>query len=106
VRLSLSYFDQNEEFGALLPRNGTVERFVRSSTGSDWALFNLDSQLIYRDKSYNWLLLESRWRGCSIGDSEPTSVFVVLVQDMIVVRDGMTISRSDSVAWGMAETIA
>ena len=106
MRLSLTYFDQNEEFGALLPRCGTVECFVRSRAQSEWALFRLDQPVEYRNSVYNQLLLRSRWRGCRIGERESTSVHVVLVPDEAEVRDGFSVDRANHVAWGMAERLA
>ena len=105
MRLLLSYFDQNEEFGALLPRSGTGERFVRSNNDADWALVRLDQAIEYRSNIYSHLLLQSRWQECPIGGTEPTSVHVVLTVDVPRIRDGFTVDRERHVAWGMTERI-
>jgi hypothetical protein len=107
MRLLLEYFDQNDQFAALLPKSGTVERGLRSLDGSGWALFRLDSQVEYEGHSYDHFLLKSRWQGVPIGGSEPTSVFIVLVAGGRSVPDGFDVQdfANDHVAWGLVRVL-
>lgn len=103
MRLRLEYFDQNEDFALLLPRDGSVERFVTSVHDDSWVLFHLDSRIEYEGQSYSHLLLRSRWVGQKIGDAEPTSVFILLVDDAREVLNGFNMDDFDHVAWGMVD---
>ena len=101
MRLRLEYFDQNEEFTNHLPQTGTVERFVKSAENDVWALFKLDSSINYENRSISHLLLKSRWRKQRVGESEPTSVFICLVDDVQKAVNGLSIDDFEQVAWGM-----
>jgi hypothetical protein len=101
MRARLDYFDQNETFAALLPREGTIERFLSSADGGKWGLFHLDAPPAYEGKSYDYFLLRSRWAGYEIGGPEATSVFVLLVDDVAKVQDGFNVKEFEHVAWGM-----
>ncbi len=99
-RLRLAYFDQNEEFAEILPRDGAVERTVRAKDGTAWALFFLDLPVDYEGQTYSYFLLRSRWRDHAIGDGTQTSVFVLLVNDVGKVRNGFSVDDFRHVAWG------
>ena len=108
MRLRIEYFDQNERFASLLPREGVVDRILEfTDSKGPWFLVTLDTPIQYEGKDYEQLLLMSRWNGYPIGGHEPTSVFVLLVP-----RDGKALESSRSykeflhVAWGMVSTIA
>ena len=101
MRARLDYFDQNESFAALLPREGTIERFLSSADGGKWGLFHLDAPAEYEGKSYDYFLLRSRWAGYEIGGADATSVFILLVDDIAKVRDGFDVKEFEHVAWGM-----
>ena len=100
MRLRLDYYDQNENFAALLPQNGFVERWVKSGDGSTWALFRLDNPIAYEGQGYEQLLLKSRWVGHEIGCKEGTSVFILLVQGGQPVINGFNAEDFYHVAWG------
>ncbi len=68
LRLRLTYFDQNEAFAEILPRDGTVERSVGAKGGAAWAVFFLDRPVDYEGRTYSHFLLRSRWQGQTIGD--------------------------------------
>jgi hypothetical protein len=101
MRLQLDYFDQNESFGSLLPRSGTVERFLKSSDGGTWALFRFDNAIEYRNRRYDQCLLKSRWEGFDIGSKDETSVFILLVDDGQDVPEQFEVKSYFHVAWGM-----
>jgi hypothetical protein len=101
MRFRLGYYDQNERFASLLPRDGTVERFVVGGDGQQWALFRLDEPIEYDGRRHDYLLLRSRWRGYPLGGAEQTSVFIFLVDQPDRIREGFHAERSDLVAWGM-----
>ncbi len=99
-RLRLAYFDQNEKFAEILPRDGTVERTIKAKDGNAWALFLLERPVDYEGRTYSHFLLRSRWRDHVIGDGTQTSVFVLLVDDVKKVRNGISIDAFHHVAWG------
>jgi hypothetical protein len=99
-RLRLTYFDQNETFAEILPRDGAVERTVTAQDDTAWALFRLDRPADYEGRTYSYFLLRSRWRDHAIGDGTPTSVFVLLVDDVGNVRNGFSVDDFHHVAWG------
>jgi hypothetical protein len=101
MRVRLDYFDQNETFAALLPREGTIERFLSSADGGKWALFHLDAPAEYEGKSYDYFLLRSRWAGYDIGGPAATSVFILLVDEAAKLREGFNVKEYEHVAWGM-----
>ena len=105
MRLCLEYFDHNERFAPLLPKEGTVERWLKSVDGSDWVLFHLDTAVEYENRSYDYFLLKSRWAGPAIGGPKPTSVFVLLVTDPEKVEEGFDAHHFDHVAWGMVRAL-
>ena len=98
--LRLEYFDQNEKFAEILPREGTVKRTVRAKDGTAWAVFFLDRPVDYAGRTYSYFLLRSRWRDHVIGDGTQTSVFVLLVDDVRKVRNGFSVDDFHHVAWG------
>jgi hypothetical protein len=102
MHLRLEYFDHNDDFARLLPRDGTIERFVSSADGNAWALFRLDAPVEYEGRSYDYFLLRSRWQGQHVGGAEPTSVFILLVGDERRALDGFEVEDFEHVAWGMA----
>ena len=75
MRLWLEYYDQNESFAKVLPKEGTGDRKLKSLDGNDWILFRLDTPAEFEGNSYEHFLLRSRWRGFKVGGREPTSVF-------------------------------
>ena len=50
MRIRLDYFDQNEAFAVLLPRQGTIERFLSSARGRKRGLYHLDTHAYYEGK--------------------------------------------------------
>ena len=97
MRLRLEYFDHNEEFARLLPRDGMIERFVSSADDNPWALFRVDTPVEYDGRSYDYFLLRSRLVGHEIGDAEPTSVFILLVDDVQRALDGFNVGDFEHV---------
>ena len=111
-RARVDYADQNESFAPLLPRSGELTRKLTDVHGNpDWFLLQLDEPLEYQLKTgdpYRFrllkvsrFLLRSRWQGHGIGESEPTSVFILLVEDGEGdVPDRFDPSAYTHVAWG------
>jgi len=103
MRLRIEYADQNESFAAQLPRFGTVVAQPKSCDSSHtWYLVHLDAPVVYKGAPYTHILIASRWQGYSIGDAEPTSVFILLVPRSMQVGDGFSYHQYLHVAWGMA----
>ena len=100
MRLRLEYFDQNETFAKLLPQEGRVDRVVSSREGQRWVLFQFDRSVTYEGRNYDHVLLRSRWSGQELSEQESTSVFIVLVEDLARVTDGLAIDAFSHVAWG------
>ena len=108
MEITLAYFDQNDVFGALLPRNGVV---VASPTCSDsthsWQLLRLNEPLRYESVVHWYLLIASRLSGQDIGGPMPVSVFILLVPpSQAIVQDGFSHKDFEHVAWGMATALA
>jgi hypothetical protein len=105
MRLRLEYGDQNESFAKVLPVAGTVARRPRSKDGGAWVLFQLDAPATYEGIPYAYFLLRSRWLGMEIGDTKPTSVFILLVADQNEAQDGFDVHDFPHVAWGMTQVL-
>jgi hypothetical protein len=114
--IAVEYFDQNDNFKALLPRSGRIVRELSlSDWGSGWNLLELDEPFDYQHKvaepyvfkllHITQLLIKSRWEGFAIGAAEPTSVFVLLIPDPSIFGNE-NISSKDfiHVCWGMVHT--
>ena len=106
MRLRIDYFDQNDTFGKLLPRSGIVERTVPASDSKlTWYLIRLDEALQYRGTAVDRFIIASRWQGQSVGESEPTSVFILVVPSGLEVGPSFSTTEYLHVAWGMAHSI-
>ena len=103
MRFCIEYFDHNESFAKLLPRSGVVQTTPTCADSSHvWHLLQLDEPVLYEGTEYSHFLLASRWEEQSIGDAEPTSVFILLVPSHSTVADGFSHKQFLHVAWGMA----
>jgi hypothetical protein len=112
-QITVEYFDQNESFKTLLPRSGRiVKELSLTDWGPGWKLIDLDEPFDYQHKMgdpyvfralhVTQLLIKSRWEGFPIGGAEPTSVFVLLVPDPLVLTKGNPSSKDFfHVCWGM-----
>jgi len=106
MRLRLEHYDQNEDFGKLLPRDGGVDRWLSSAGGTTWAVFRPDKPIEYENHWYSFFLLRSRWLGQEVGEPEPTSVFILLVDDEARLKEGFEVNDFTQVAWGMASMLS
>lgn len=113
TRVRIEYFDQNEGFRPFLPRRGSVAGKLQSLAGDDWDLVCLDEpfemQIVrlfqFKPIRVNRFLIRSRWPGRSVGDSEPTSVFILLVEEGALLHgDAVDIEKYEHAAWGMCHT--
>jgi len=97
----LSYFDQNENYSAFLPRTGTIEKSLATQNVDNWFLLKLDEPFSYGGVNNKKLLLRSRWEGVEIGDEEDVSVFIVQIPDSSVIQgESVEIVQENLVAWG------
>jgi len=116
-RVRLEYLDQNEDFAACLPRTGRIAgRFTSTSGVDDWYLVSLDEPISYQiriGEPYVFRLLEtdhvlirSRWSGQDVGETEPTSIFLMLVDpSQLPLSTPIRIQDFHHVAWGMCHTL-
>jgi hypothetical protein len=91
TRVVLTEFEGRQLFNEQLPLSGAIEREIVSLDGNRWSLLALDHPFDYqvqdaqtkafRGFEVKRLLIRSRWAGYSVGDSEPTSVFVLIAGD-------------------------
>ncbi len=103
MRLRIEYFDGNDVFAALLPREGMVVATPQCADSElAWHLVRLDAPLTYEGTEYSRLLVASRWRGHAIRADAATSVFILVVPSTAVVADGFSYKSFRHVAWGMA----
>ena len=113
----LEYFDQNEQLASLFPLQGRVKRRLSDTSGSkNWFLVDLDSWIEFQTKvadpfqyrliKARQLLIRSRWENLEIGESEPTSVFILVVENgQAPVSDPFVIEDHMHLAWGMCTQI-
>lgn len=116
IRVRIEYSDQNESFAQCLPRTGSVSQRFSDLAGSTWYLVDLDEPIHYQMKvgepfQYRLviakhILIRSRWEGQEVGGREPTSVFILLIENSKLpasspIRAGDFIH----VAWGTCHTI-
>jgi hypothetical protein len=113
MRLRVEYFDQNEEFAPYLPRVGVVSRVFKDSSGvGEWLLLDLEEPLEYQLKvgepfqfrlaRVDAFLIRSRWQDKEVGDSDGTSVFILLVEEGRHPVNGEINPESYvRIAWGM-----
>ena len=113
-RVRIEYADQNEAFASLLPRSGVITRRCSDIAGnSDWCLLRLDEPFEYQLKvgepfrhrllHVGHLLVRSREAGHAVGETEPTAVFILLVDDtQVPVQDPFNPTSYVHIAWGTA----
>jgi len=113
MRLRVEYSDQNKSFARYLPRVGqTTRSFVSDDGTRGWFLFELEEPFEYqlrmgeplrfREVVVTHFLLRSRWEGHELGALEPTSVFVLLVEEGAVpLKEPIHVQDYVHVAWGM-----
>ena len=106
MRLCIEYYDQNESFAKVLPREGVVQATPTCSDSShNWYLLRLDDPLMFEGAEYSHFLVASRWQGDSVGGWLPTSVFILLVPTHSTVADGFSHKQFFHVAWGMSSVV-
>ena len=111
TQVNIEYFDQNDSFASLLPRRGTIVRQLRSEKGvDDWFLIRIDDPFDYQINNPNSfsllhcenILIRSRWKGYKIGETEPTSVFILLIpDDNLLNNEVIKVEQFYHIAWGM-----
>jgi len=103
-KIWLDYLDQNEKFAkAFTPQTCKVlRRIAIVDWGDDWYLVELNKSFVYEDVKYSHLLIRSRWMGCEIGLDSGTSVFIVLVSNIVRLVSPFPLNRKMYAAWGMA----
>lgn len=107
MRLRIEYYDQNERFAPLLPRDGIVVSEPACADSSlAWHLLRLDVPISYEGVEYSHFLVASRWQEQPIGAAAPTSVFILLVSSANAVSDGFSHKQFPHVAWGMARVVS
>ena len=106
MRLLIEYYDQNETFSKLLPREGIVQATPTCADSTHiWYLLRLDEAVLYEGAEYSHFLVASRWSGESVGKWIPVSVFILLVPSHVTVADGFSYKQFIHVAWGMASVV-
>ncbi len=97
----LSYFDQNENYRAFLPKTGIIEKRLTSKNVDNWFLLKLNKPFSYAGVKNRKLLVRSRWEGVEIGDEDEVSVFIVQIPDNSIIQgDSVVIKEENLVAWG------
>lgn len=101
LKALLSYFDQNENYKAFLPRTGAIVKRLHTENVDNWFLLRLDEPFRYAGVNNKQLLIRSRWHGVEIGDEDDVSVFIVQIPDSNVIEgESVRIRQEDLVAWG------
>lgn len=104
TKVWLEYFDHNSYFEEVFkPQYGTIrEQFSGGEGRDDWYLVKLDQPFGYKQYDIDHLVISSRWQGEHVGQSIPTSVFVVLAPDPEKLTEPFEVDRKLYIAWGMA----
>ena len=115
TRVTVEYDDQNENFKPLLPRSGIITRQILAEHDvKDWFLVKLDEPFDFKigesgalsfDKVHcEKILIRSRWKGHRIGETSPTSVFILLIRDETLLdTEPISVEKFYHVAWGMCQ---
>jgi hypothetical protein len=114
TRVVLTEYEGRQLFNEQLPLSGTIERRCRSKDGQYWSLVSLDVPFdyqlqddqtkVFRGFEVKRLLIRSRWVGYSVGDPEPTSVFVLIAGDeQLYERESIDPQDFYFDAWAMCE---
>jgi len=92
---------ENISLDAQLPRKGTFQRQIKlSDWGEDWLVLEFDMTLEYKNKTYDYTLIRSRWVGTPIG-SEFCPVFVLLDPELSLINMADWSSKNfDFASWG------
>ena len=83
---------------------------------TNWCLVELDKPIQYELRgsqpvAVRWvetrhLLIRSRWHGHEVGEPDPTSVFLLVVeQSALPLTEPIVVEQFAHVAWGMAHTL-
>jgi len=105
-KIRVEYYDHNEPFGNLLPRDGLIEKRYVTENVDDWYLLKLDLPFEYGGKSQRYFLIRSKWAGESIGTGEKCAVFILLIPDMKFLNTTVIdVENFIHVAWGFAQVI-
>ena len=104
TKVWLEYFDHNSYFEEVFkPQYGTIrEQFSGGEGRDDWYLVKLDQPFGYKQYDIDHLVISSRWQGERVGQSIPTSVFVVLAPDPEKLTEPFEVDRKLYIAWGIA----
>jgi hypothetical protein len=113
LRIRLDYGDQNEAFGKLLPRTGSIIKMLKTTTdGCSWAVLKFDEPFEYQTyglpgrqfSTFNCehALIRSRWVGHEIGQKDPVNVFILIAFDENAFQaDVINLEQFHHVAWGI-----
>jgi hypothetical protein len=113
IRVTLTEFEGRQLFNEQLPLTGVVEREITSIDGNRWSLLLLDRPFDYQvqdkvTKAFKgfevWrLLIRSRWADHFVGDTKPTSVFVLIAGEERLFEDRFDPKNFYFDAWAMCE---
>jgi len=105
-RARIEYYDHNDPFGELLPRDGGIKKRYVTDNVNDWYLFKIDEPFQYEGKLQEYFLIRSKWEGELISDKEQCAVFILLVPDMkLLANQKINAEDFEHVAWGFATII-
>lgn len=105
-RAQIEYYDHNEPFGELLPRDGKIIKRYVTENVDDWYLFKLEEPFEYEGKLQKYFLIRSKWAKKSINDKEKCAVFILLIPQMkLLNNNSINVKDFEHVAWGFATII-
>jgi len=104
TKLWLEYADQNIYLEQIFESQFVtiLRQFDGGEDRDDWYLVRLDRPFEYEGRSYDHLVISSRWAGEPVGDEQPTSIFMVLAPEPENLKEPFEIDRKLYIAWGMA----
>ena len=107
-RFRLEYYDQNERFRSILPREGEIAREIElAGWKGKWFVLALDRPLEYDNRDHRHALIASRWVDHEVGEPDGVSVFVLLPRDKSALEESTPPHTAfDHVVWGTAIPVA
>ena len=102
-KITIEYYDQNEEFAKILPRSGKIISHHYTENVDDWYLVELEDPFAYNGRENARLLIRSRWKGETLENGK-TSVFILLIPDPALVNENkIELEKFEHVAWGLTK---
>ena len=108
LRFRLEYYDHNERFLPILPREGEITRRLQlEGWDGKWFVLEFDSPIEYENQEHRHAVIASRLVDHELGEPGGVSVFVLLPRDeSALVQATPPHTAFDNVVWATAIPVA